>query len=129
MSNLGGYSTVITSFFGLLLSSYQAFVFDKSMLKKLYFQQHKAYKKHDEDGNLRNDEDEIIERINNRAPFWFGYISYTAMAVSSRCLCCCKKAVISKWPFYKRQWISYQKFKQAREDLRLEKDIEHMIYN
>ena len=37
LSNLGGYATVITGFFGLLLSNYQKFIFDKSMLKKLYF--------------------------------------------------------------------------------------------
>lgn len=37
--------------------------------------------------------------------------------------------MIEKWPFYQRQWISYQKFKKAREELNVEKDIEHMIYN
>ena len=37
LSNLGGYSTVITAAFAVLISNYQAFIFDKSMLKKLYF--------------------------------------------------------------------------------------------
>ena len=37
LSNLGGYSTVLTTFFGVLLTNYQRFVFDKSMLKKMYF--------------------------------------------------------------------------------------------
>ena len=37
LSSIGGYSTVLSSFFALLLSNYQGFVFDKSMLKKLYF--------------------------------------------------------------------------------------------
>ena len=71
----------------------------------------------------------MIERINNRQPFWFGYMGYGLMSFTSHCFCCCKKAIISKWPFYRRQWISYQKFKKAREDLRREKDVEHMIYN
>ena len=34
---MGGYSTVLTGFFGMLIANYQSFVFDKSMLKKLYF--------------------------------------------------------------------------------------------
>ena len=37
LSNLGGYSTVLSGFFGMLLANYQSFIFDKSMLKKLYF--------------------------------------------------------------------------------------------
>ena len=37
LSNLGGYSTVLASFFALLIGNYQSFVYDKSMLKKLYF--------------------------------------------------------------------------------------------
>ena len=37
LANLGGYSTVLTGFFVLLIGNYQSFVFDKSMLKKLYF--------------------------------------------------------------------------------------------
>lgn len=43
LSSLGGYSTVLTGIFGLLISNYQSFVFDKSMLKKLYFMQLKQY--------------------------------------------------------------------------------------
>ena len=37
LGNLGGYATALTSFCGLLLANYQKFIFDKSMLKKLYF--------------------------------------------------------------------------------------------
>ena len=57
---------MLTGFFGLLLSNYQVFIFDKSMLKKLYFEQREGYKETGEDGELRNDEDEMIDRINNR---------------------------------------------------------------
>ena len=32
LSTMGGYSTVLTGFFGMLIASYQSFVFDKSML-------------------------------------------------------------------------------------------------
>lgn len=38
LSNLGGYSTVLTGFFALLIGNYQSFIYDKSMLKKLFFQ-------------------------------------------------------------------------------------------
>ena len=37
LSNLGGYATVLTSFFAVLIGNYQEFTYDKSMLKKLYF--------------------------------------------------------------------------------------------
>ena len=38
LASLGGYGTVLVSFFGLLISNYQLFVYDKTMLKRLYFQ-------------------------------------------------------------------------------------------
>ena len=34
-----------------------------------------------------------------------------------------------KFAYYGRQLPSYQKFKKARDELQLEKDVEHMIYN
>ena len=71
----------------------------------------------------------MIERINNRRAFRFGYPSYGLISFTSKCFCCCKKAMVKSWPFYRRQWLSYQRFKKAREDLHREKDIEHMIYN
>ena len=111
------------------MGNYQAFVFDKSMLKKLYFQQRENYKGENEEGEARHDEDEMIERINNRQVFTFGYMSYGLMACTSRCLCCCKKAIIKWSPYYKKHWISFQKYKRAREELLREKDVEHMIYN
>lgn len=43
LGNLGGYATALTTVCSVLLSNYQAFIFDKSMLKKLYFQQLKEY--------------------------------------------------------------------------------------
>lgn len=50
LSNLGGYSTVLAGFFALLIGNYQSFVFDKSMLKKLYFQQSTEHSANDEEG-------------------------------------------------------------------------------
>ena len=37
--------------------------------------------------------------------------------------------MLRKWPYYKKLWLSYQKFKKARYDLLRERDVEHMIYN
>lgn len=71
----------------------------------------------------------MVERIDNRRTFWFGYWGYGLMSFSSKCCCCCKRRMIRSWPYYKKQWFSYQKFKVARESLHREKDMEHMIYN
>jgi hypothetical protein len=57
---------VLTGFFSLLISNYQSFVFDKSMMKKLYFQQEFLYDDKDENGNLKDDDAEMIDRIKNR---------------------------------------------------------------
>jgi len=86
------------------------------------------YRARDEDGNLRNDDDEMIENINNRRIFRFGYFGYGIIMLTSHC-CCCKKFMLRKWKWYRSVWFSYQKFKKARSDLTREKDIEHMIYN
>ena len=43
LASLGGYGTVLVSFFGLLIGNYQSFVYDKTMLKRLYFRQKVPY--------------------------------------------------------------------------------------
>ena len=43
LATLGGYSTVLTGLFSFLLASYQSFVFDKSMLKRLFHQKEKEF--------------------------------------------------------------------------------------
>ena len=129
LSNLGGYSTVITGTFALLLGNYQEFVFDKSMLKKLYFQETERHSQLDGDGQERDDDDEMIERINNRRKFWFGYMGYGLVSLTSKCCCCCKKYMLKHWRYYRKQWVSYKKFKRARDSLSMEKDVEFMIYN
>ena len=128
LSTMGGYSTVLTGFFGMLIASYQSFVFDKSMLKKMYFQMQTRYRSKDESGEHRHDEDELIERINNRKIFHFGYCGYGLIKAFSFCICC-KRCLLEKWPYYKKNWLAYKKFKKARANLNKEKDIEHMIYN
>ena len=70
----------------------------------------------------------MIENINNRRIFRFGYFGYGIIMLTSHC-CCCKKFMLRKWKWYRNVWFSYQKFKKARADLTREKDIEHMIYN
>lgn len=129
LAKLGGYTTVLTGIFSLLISNYQSFVFDKSMLKKLYFQQEFVYDDKNEDGNLKDDDVEMIDRIKNREEFWFGYFGYGLMSITTKCCCCLKKRWLQKWPYYKKQWYSYEKFKAARIELNREKDIENMIYN
>ena len=115
ISNLGGYSSVLTGFGAFLIGNYQAFIFDKSMLKKLYFQQRDQQGDHGEEdsGNgehqeeeAKHDEDEMIERIDNRQIFTFGYLSYGVISFTSKFFCCCKKAML-RWPFYQKQWISF----------------------
>ena len=98
-------------------------------MKKLYFEEGESYKPVDVNGEVRDDDDEMIERINNRIEYSFSYIGYVMMSFASRCCCCCKKAMVMRWPWYGKKWLSYQKFKKARDDLAREKDIEHMIYN
>lgn len=129
LSALGGYSTVLTSFFAIVLANYQNFIFDKSMMKKMYFQLKDTFKSTDEDGHKRNDEDEIIERMNARKPYTHGYCGYLMMSITLCLCCCCKKSMVKKWPWYQNKWISYQKFKKARNDLNREKDIENVLYN
>lgn len=99
------------------------------MMKKLYFQQEFLYDDKDENGNLKDDDAEMIDRIKNRQAFWFGYCGYGLMSIISKCCCCLKKRWLHRCPYYKKQWYSYQKFKAARIELNREKDIEHMIYN
>jgi len=98
---------VLTGFFSLLLSNYQVFVFDKSMMKKLYFRQEKEHDEKDENGNLRSDDAEMEERINNRRIFTFGYWGYGLMSFTSKCCCCLKNRWLLKWPYYSQQWLSY----------------------
>ncbi len=71
----------------------------------------------------------MIERINNRRTFWFGYLGYGLVSFSSKCCCCLKKRLVRSWPYYRTQYVSYKKFQKARADLTREKDVEHMIYN
>ena len=37
--------------------------------------------------------------------------------------------MLRKWPYYRRQWFRYEKFKKARYELRRERDVEYVIYN
>ena len=78
---------------------------------------------------MKDDDVEMIDRIKNREEFWFGYFGYGLMSITTKCCCCLKKRWLQKWPYYKKQWYSYEKFKAARIELNREKDIENMIYN
>ena len=100
LAKLGGYSTVMTGLVSFLLSSYQSFTFDKSMLKKLYHQRDKDYDDKDENGNLKDDDAEMIERIKNRRIFWFGYWGYMLMSFTTKCCCCLKNRWLRTWPYY-----------------------------
>jgi len=71
----------------------------------------------------------MIERINNRRNFRFGYCGYGLIRLTNACCCCCKKFLLRKCKFYRSQWLAYEKYKKARIDLNREKDVEHMIYN
>ena len=70
----------------------------------------------------------MIERINNRKIFHFGYCGYGLIMAFSFCICC-KRYLLEKWPYYQKNWFAYKKFKKARANLNREKDLEHMIYN
>ena len=76
----------------------------------------------------RNDDDEIKERIDNRRPFRFSYIGYGLIKAFSFCICC-KQMLLRKWPYYRKQWFSYEKFKKARYEMLRERDVEYVIYN
>lgn len=71
----------------------------------------------------------MMDRINNRREFWFGYLGYGLISLSSKCCCCLKQRLVRKWPYYRKQYMDYKKFQKARQDLTREKDVEHMIYN
>lgn len=96
------------------------------MLKKIYYQ-FDNFEPEKEDGQARNDKEEMVERVSKRRNFWFGYCGYGLMTLTTKCCCCCKEFLIRRWPYYKRQWFSYQRFKQARAELHREKDIERII--
>ena len=66
LANLGGYSAVLTGFFGLLIANYQQFKYDKTLMGELFFKYPDSKVSHEEAGDRRNDKDEMQHRIENR---------------------------------------------------------------
>ena len=55
------------------LSGYQKFTFDKSLMKRLYFEEKESYQSGHEE---RSNEVEFKYRIENRKQYSFGYCGY-----------------------------------------------------
>ena len=66
LANLGGYSAVLTGFFGLLIANYQQFKYDKTLMGDLFFKYPDSKVSPAEAGDRRNDNDAMQHRIENR---------------------------------------------------------------
>ena len=82
--DVGGYSSVIIGSVAWLLSSYQHFYYNMSFMKRLYSQK----KTEDHVHQRRTDSEEMIEKINNRKNFHFGYLRYLWMGLIDHCFRC-----------------------------------------
>ena len=78
-----------------MLESYQFFTFDKSMMKRLYFQE-KEPTVDDEliiDSNLKNenrsDKEEFLHSVENRKSYEFSYCHYITTLIQLKCVNCC----------------------------------------
>ena len=93
MANLGGFLGTVMMVMSALLGSYLSFTFDKSLMKRLYYQEATEEETNNIDpstGEKRSDEDELIHRLNNRRSYSFGYCGYLTTLVAAK-LCCCFK--------------------------------------
>ena len=119
--DVGGYSSVILGIVAWTLSGYQDFKYSMSFMKRLYFQKNTEEDEYDR----RTDSEEMIESINNRKHFRFGYLRYLFIAFLENCFCCLNALLCRP---QRKRWNEYKRFKTASEEMNKEIDLEYLIY-
>ena len=124
MSEVGGFLGTTYLIISTILASYLAFVYDKSLMKRLYYQEAQTdAKRYRPSNSRRTDEEELLHRLSNRRSYTFGYFGYLSTKfLRTFCFCfkpCCKN--------YDKRVSSLQRLEKAREMLTAEKDIESFI--
>ena len=81
---VGGYQSILLSLLAVLISGYQDFSYQRSLLVKFYCQ----YTDENHYSKRKPDEEELIDRINNRKPLKIRYCRYLIMWFYRYCCCC-----------------------------------------
>ena len=109
---------MIWSILSFCLTDYQAFAFDKSLLKRLYTEDKTAVEEEE------NDERELVSRVVNRKPFSYSYCEYIKVKLLKFCCCCrcCKQTIC-----YDKKVKRFESFEKVKETLTNEMDLLKMI--
>ena len=124
MAVVGGFLGTTCFIVSSILGSYLGFVYDKSLMKRLYYQEAQTdSKRYRPSNSRRTDEEELLHRLSNRRSYTFGYFGYLITKfVRTFSFCfkpCCQN--------YDKRVKSLERLEKAREMLTAEKDIESFI--
>ena len=87
LANVGGFQSILISIFFVLIGSYQNFSYQRSLLRRFYWQ----YTNDGKDTERKSDEQEIISRIENRKKLNVRYSHYLIRSFVNSCCCCFKQ--------------------------------------
>ena len=92
LATAGGFIGSLYLIMAFILGDYISFTFDKSLMKRLYFQEKDPGTNNiePETGLKRTDAEELVHRLRNRKQFRFGYFGYLLTRYSATFCCCCK---------------------------------------
>ena len=131
LSNIGGLFTSILAGARFLISGYQEFVSQKSMLMRLYGEEDFSQARREAattefDEKQPTKPKEILQaKIEKRQDFNASYCFFTIVSFFKLC-CCCFKSCCCKGRC-RRHMDSHRKFQIAQERLDNEQDIQHLI--
>jgi hypothetical protein len=118
LAAIGGYAAMVWSILALVLGDYQAFTFDKSLLKRLYTED----KTHIEEE--ASDDKELVSRILNRKQFSYSYSELVKAKLMKLCCCCrcCRQTI-----YYEKKIKRYESYLKVKEKLTGEMDLLKII--
>lgn len=125
LSVLGGLQTITGVILVVFLSGYQQFNLDQVLMKHLYSEEPYLVSGKD----VRSNEQEFLQRVQNRRPFSYSYCGYRCTKIASKCWCCLKLCVSrSKRSAFERRLRKMKMLERARQMLSQERDMEDMLY-
>ena len=124
LATIGGQVIAILGISKFLLTNYQKFTYNKSALKKLYYESTENQEEIENTTNWRLD---MEQKLNSRQEMTFSYVTFIFVKLLSNCCCCIMRRYENEKGWYGRNKRSLAKFKIAKEKLNSEVDMKNIV--
>ena len=121
---VGGFTSIIWSFLGLIITPYEDFRFNNSLIGSIYPTSPKRDKKEPPIENSELAKKALESTVIERGKYYYGFIEYQVTWMLRSCCCCCCFNKKSLW--WKKREFNFTRYEEAVE--RLNKEIDVLNY-